>query len=113
MQKLTLENEALKVPQPTHNLNLKSKPTLGYWNIRGLGAQIRYLLHYLGVEFEDRMYAAGPAPDFDRSEWLNEKYTLGLDFPNLPYLIDDGVRLTETAAIMKYLCSKWRPELLG
>lgn len=59
------------------------------------------------------MYAAGPAPDFDRSEWLNEKHTLGLDFPNLPYLIDDGIKLTETAAIMKYLCSKWRPELLG
>lgn len=70
-------------------------------------------MHYLGVEFEDRMYAAGPAPDFDRSEWLNEKHTLGLDFPNLPYLIDDGIKLTETAAIMKYLCSKWRPELLG
>ncbi len=67
LQKLTLENEALKVPQPTHNLNLKSKPTLGYWNIRGLGAQIRYLFYYLGIEFEDKLYAAGPAPDFDRS----------------------------------------------
>lgn len=32
-----------------HNLNTNSKPTLGYWNIRGLGAQIRYLLHFCGV----------------------------------------------------------------
>lgn len=38
-------------PASTHSLNLNSKPVLGYWNIRGLGAQIRYLLHYLGVDF--------------------------------------------------------------
>jgi hypothetical protein len=28
-------------------------------------------------------------------------------------LIDESVRVTETAAIMKYICAKWRPELLG
>jgi len=59
------------------------------------------------------MYSAGPAPDFDRSQWLNEKFTLGLDFPNLPYLIDESVKVTETMAIMKYICAKWKPELLG
>lgn len=94
-------------------MNLKSKPTLGYWNIRGLGAQCRYLLHYCGVEFEDKMYAYGPAPDFDRSDWFNVKQTLGLDMPNLPYLIDDEIKLTETVAIMKYICAKWRPELIS
>ena len=93
---------------------MKSKPILGYWNIRGLGAQIRYLLHYLGVDFEDIHYAAGPAPDFDRSQWLNDKFTLGLPLPNLPYLIDENgeVKLTESMAIMKYICAKWKPELL-
>jgi glutathione S-transferase len=96
-----------------HSLNLKSKPTLGYWNIRGLGAQIRYLLYYCGVEFEDKMYAAGPAPDFDRSMWLNEKFTLDLEFPNLPYLVDEDAKVTETTAIMKYICAKWAPELLN
>ncbi|KAB1274746.1 Glutathione S-transferase Mu 4 [Camelus dromedarius] len=29
----------------------------------------------------------GDAPDYDRSHWLNEKFKLGLDFPNLPYLM--------------------------
>lgn len=38
IQKLQKENAELKVVKPPHNLNLKSKPTLGYWNIRGLGA---------------------------------------------------------------------------
>ena len=32
--------------------------------------------------------------------------------PNLPYLIDEEVKLTETVAIAKYICAKWKPELL-
>jgi hypothetical protein len=95
-----------------HKLNVKSKPVLGYWNIRGLGAQCRYLLHYCGVEFEDKIYAYGPGPEYDRSAWYNEKQTLGLELPNLPYLLDDDIKMTETVAIMKYICAKWNPDLL-
>lgn len=112
VKKLQDENAALKVVKPAHNLNLKSKPILGYWNIRGLAAQIRYLLYYCGVEFTDKHYAAGPGPEFDKSEWLNEKFNLGLEFPNLPYLLDEDIKLTETMAIMKYICAKWQPDLL-
>lgn len=101
------------VEKAGHGLNLQSKPTLGYWNIRGLAAPIRYLLHICGVEFEDKVYGFGPAPDFSRDEWLNEKFTLGLDLPNLPYLIDEGVKLTETVAIMKYIAHKWMPDFIG
>ena len=36
-----------------------SKPILAYWNIRGLGAQCRYILHYSGVDFEDKVYNVG------------------------------------------------------
>lgn len=95
----------------SHSLNIHSKPILGYWNIRGLGAPCRYLLHYCGIQFEDKMYAAGPKPEYSRQAWLDEKFNLGLEFPNLPYLIDDEIKLTETAAIMKYICAKWMPEL--
>jgi hypothetical protein len=97
----------------SHGLNLKSEPKIGYWNIRGLAAPIRYILYFCGVKFEDKMYAYGPAPEFSRDDWLNEKFNLGLDHPNLPYLIDEGVKLTETVAIMKYICHKWKPELVG
>lgn len=38
---------------------------------------------------------------------------MGLEYPNLPYLIDGETSLTETAAIMQYIAKKWRPELLG
>lgn len=42
---------------------------------------IRLLLAYGGVEYEDKRYNFGE--NYDRSEWLNEKFTLGLDFPNV------------------------------
>ena len=93
--------------------DLKSKPTLGYWKIRGLAAQIRYMFAFCGVNFEDKMYECGDAPDFDRSSWTDVKQTLGLEYPNLPYLIDGETKLTETKAIMRYIAKKWRPDLLG
>ena len=40
------------------------------------------------------------------SDWLDEKYALGLDFPNLPYLIDGDLRLSQTNAILLYLADK-------
>ena len=88
------------------------KPTLGYWKIRGLAAQIRYILHYANVDFTDCQYEQGDAPDFSRESWFSVKSTLGLDFPNLPYWIDSDVKLTETSAITKYVCKKYCPELL-
>lgn len=79
-----------------------SKPILGYWDLRGRAAPIRYLLHYKNVDFEDKMYSLG---DFD-SWFKEEKFTLGLDFPNLPYYIDGEVKLTQSIAILRYLAHK-------
>ncbi len=45
--------------------------------------------------------------------WLMKKHYLGLDFPNLPYIIDGDVRMSESKSIMAYFCRKHRPELLG
>ena len=55
-----------------------SKPILGYWDIRGTAAQIRYMFYYLGVDFEDVIYVIGPAPEFDKSCWFGVK-------PSLPH----------------------------
>ena len=88
-------------------------PTLGYWKIRGLGAAIRYQMIYQGIEYDLDEYEQGDAPDFSRQTWLDKKFNLGLDFPNLPYFIDGDFKITETVAIHKYIADKWNPELLG
>ena len=68
---------------------------------------------YLGVDFVEDMYEQGDAPDFHRGQWENAKESLGLRFPNLPYLIDGHVKLSDANTIMKYLANKFGPYLLG
>lgn len=84
-----------------------AKTTLGYWDIRGLAQPIRFILAYVGEEHEDVRYKLGPAPDYDKSDWFNVKFKLGLPFPNLPYYVDDKVKLTGTNAIFRYLGAKY------
>ncbi|XP_012657146.1 glutathione S-transferase Mu 1-like [Otolemur garnettii] len=55
---------------------------LGYWDIRGLAHATRLLLEYTDSSYEEKIYVMGDAPDYDRSQWLKEKFKLGLDFPN-------------------------------
>ena len=42
------------------------------------------------------------APDYDRSQWLSEKFTLGLDFPNVgtlsPSISFSGLEVSESGA---------------
>lgn len=73
--------------------------TLGYWNVRGLGSALRILLHYVGADFEEVIY------DIDREndKWFKEvKPTMGAEFafPNLPYIIDDKVKLTQVWSLL-------------
>ncbi|KAL8219243.1 UNVERIFIED_CONTAM: hypothetical protein K2H54_015476 [Gekko kuhli] len=67
---------------------------LAYWDIRGLAHAIRLLLEYTETPYEDKLYSCGEVPDYDKSQWISEKEKLGLDFPNLPYLIDGKTKLT-------------------
>ena len=90
-----------------------TKVRLGYWNIRGLAQPIRLMLEHMGAPYTNELYTQGDAPEFSRDEWLAKKFTLGLDFPNLPYLIDGDFNLTKTAAILRYLANKYDQSLLG
>ncbi|XP_075837741.1 glutathione S-transferase Mu 2-like isoform X1 [Microtus pennsylvanicus] len=85
--------------------------TLGYWDIRGLCHAVRLFLEYTDSSYEEKRYTMGNAPDFDRSQWLNDKFKLGLDFPNvgagkLPYLIDGSTKITQSNAILRYIARK-------
>jgi len=75
-------------------------PTLGYWVLRGAGQQVRFLLEYVGEEYDEKRYAT---PE----EWHNgEKFKVGLQFPNLPYYIEGDLKMTGGLAIMKHIARK-------
>jgi len=68
-------------------------------------------LHYKEVEFDDKLYQIGPAPEFQHPEWVADKQTLDVDFPNLPYYIDGDIKLTQSITILRYLARKY--DLIG
>lgn len=72
---------------------------LGYWGIRGRGQVLRLLLAYTGAEWTEKKY-------FSPNDWKGigkDQTSLGLTFPNLPYLIHEDFKLTESRAIMNYI----------
>lgn len=103
-------NNAIKSPflPPFAPLNPKfNRVKLAYWGLRGRGQIPRLLLAFCGIEFEDYHYT-------NKEKWFGEdKHTLGLSFPNLPYLVDGDFNVTESAAIQRYICSRWGKGLLG
>lgn len=80
---------------------------LGYWNCRGLAHPIRLLLAYTKTPYQEAVYECGEAPGYDRSEWTEVKDHMDLDFPNLPYLIDGCLRITQSNAILRHLGRKF------
>ena len=64
------------------------------------------MLEHAGQSYDQEKYLAGPAPTYDRSQWLDKKEKMGLDFPNLPYYMDGDIKITESWAIMKQVARK-------
>eukprot|EP00922_Rhytidocystis_sp_ex-Travisia-forbesii_P050954 GHVS01075681.1.p2 GENE.GHVS01075681.1~~GHVS01075681.1.p2 ORF type:complete len:234 (+),score=37.88 GHVS01075681.1:220-921(+) len=88
---------------------------VGYWKIRGLAQPIRFLLEYCKLPWRDTTYELQPMDggQWDRREWNDVKFQLGLDFPNLPWFVDGSLKLTESTAILRHIARKYKPELLG
>ena len=89
-----------------------TKPNFGNWKMRGLAEHIRAILAYKDVDFNDVTYEQTDGPEFSSEAWTSIKFTLGLDFPDLPYLIDGDVKISEQSAITKFVAKKYAPELL-
>ncbi|CAG2117931.1 unnamed protein product [Medioppia subpectinata] len=83
-------------------------PILGYYKARGFGQPIRLLLNYAGVKFIDKYYDRPGADNLEafKGDWFKVKFTLGLDFPNVPYYMDGELKLTQSTAIMRHLARK-------
>lgn len=71
-----------------------------------MAAPIRFLLEYTEQPYQEKLYSCGPPPDFDKSHWLDEKFKLGLDFPNLPYYLDEDVKISQSQVILRHLARK-------
>jgi len=82
-------------------------PVLGYWKLRGLAEPVRYLLWYTGTEYQEKLYEmTGEPGNWSRSDWLDVKFSLGLEFPNLPYWMEGDIKITETRAILEHLARR-------
>lgn len=46
-------------------------------------------------------------PNFSKDAWFKVKPTLPVDFPNLPYLYDGDVKISQSVTIMRYLGRKF------
>jgi glutathione S-transferase len=72
---------------------------LGYWGIKGLAEGIRLTLALFNLPHTEK-----------NPQSLEEALALtrntGFDFPNMPYLIDGDIRITESSAIPIYLAQK-------
>lgn len=120
--------EATPDPTATSPASFPSgRMVVGYWRIRGLAQSIRVLCEYCEFPFENVMYAQSPCPRpvpelmckghpfpdmeaYTKSKkcWFDAKATVMGDYhsPNLPFLIDGEVKLTESNAILRYIGRK-------
>jgi glutathione S-transferase len=93
-----------------------SKPTLVYWNILGLVQPTRLALVFAGVDFVDVRIEADEAGSANyKKTWEKAKTGLhkALDFPNLPYYVDEKVSLTQSDTILRYVGRTYGEGLMG
>lgn len=86
----------------------QDKLLFGYWAVPLKAQPIRYILELAQYPYEEKFYYVDNV-----SEWfVNDKDNLGLDFPNLPYLIHKELKLTETQNITNYVVELTQQEAL-
>ena len=78
---------------------------LGCYDMRAHSESIRLLLVHANVRYEEKRYELGPPPTYHEGAWLEDKATLGLLLPCLPYWIEPqtGLRLSHEQAILWHL----------
>jgi len=86
---------------------------LGYWGIRGLGHPCRLVLACSGCKFVEKVYGRPRPGDPTPGDWFGKKHSLGMAVPNLPYVVDGDIMLSETLAVIRYICETRADWLLG
>lgn len=83
---------------------------LFYWKIRGLGAYIQLAFEAAGVT---NYQFVGYTEDNEDAWFKRDKPSLTMTLPNLPYLDDGELQISEHDAIFRHVLRKYKPELLG
>jgi glutathione S-transferase len=84
-------------------------PQLFYWNIRGLGSFICMAFAAANKDYQLHEYTGETS-----NEWFGkDKLNLPMTLPNLPYLKDDQLYISEHDAIFRHVFRKYKPEFLG
>ncbi len=87
----------------------QDKPTLYYWNVRGLGSCIIMAFFAAGQDFNLVEYTAETTKD-----WFGrDKPAAPITLPNLPYLKDGSLYISEHDCIFKHVLRKYKPEMIG
>ncbi|CDW74536.1 glutathione s-n-terminal domain containing protein [Stylonychia lemnae] len=87
---------------------MESKVVLVYWGgLRGAAQIPRLALEYAGVSYDQSLYTN------DEDWFKRDKPTLPMVLPNLPYLKDGDLLISEHDAILRYVARKYKPELSG
>jgi glutathione S-transferase len=93
-------------PQDVPKGAIDGKPTVVYWDIVGLANSLRLAMVASGADFCDVRIAPGQVEsDNYKCNWTAVKTGLGkvLAFPNLPYFMDDKVKLSQSNTILRYI----------
>jgi hypothetical protein len=61
--------------------------------------------HYLHDLLQDKTYPCIHKPEggYDTSAWFDEKHSLGLPFPNLPYYIEGDIKISQSDTIIRHV----------
>ena len=83
---------------------------LGYWKVRGRAQVSRLLLAYTEANWTDVQYTME-----QKEKWFEkDKKELGIPFPNLPYIIDGDIKISESSAVEHYIIMRSNfKDLLG
>ncbi|KAL4464768.1 hypothetical protein ABPG74_011329 [Tetrahymena malaccensis] len=80
---------------------MKQKLLFGSWIQRGNAMPIRFLLEYTQTIYNEKIYYQE-----NKSEWFQKDQKLLNHFPNLPYIIDGELQLTDEQTIMRYIAKR-------
>uniref|UniRef100_A0A5K3FY92 glutathione transferase n=1 Tax=Mesocestoides corti TaxID=53468 RepID=A0A5K3FY92_MESCO len=82
------------------------KPILGFYDVRGNVESCRLLLRYFGEDFEDKIHQCTDENVIDTSDVTLVRDTVQMGFPELPYLIDGDLKLTQPEVLLRYIADK-------